>query len=146
VEWSERAPADVLYAGRAYTDVEASVGSEDTIASALIESAPACSFTIWQDPKYEYDGELVMYHPDLGRYSCGCDANGSVHVTANTVDAAVARCVNQDPDATAHHLAAELHHCFGVPWKAAFATCTQREIAPAQSPVAALTQAKPMQG
>ncbi|HXA27642.1 MAG TPA: DUF3145 family protein [Candidatus Angelobacter sp.] len=131
LEWLDELPADVLYAGRAYTDVEASVGSEDTVASALIEAAPGCSFTVWQDPKYEHDGELVMHHPDLGRFDCRCDASGAPHIALHVVDAAVTHCVDLIPGATVHHLASELQRRLGVPWSCAFDRCEQRAIMPA---------------
>ena len=138
MEWVDPAPADVLYAGRAYTDDEASLGSEDTIASALIEAAPGCAFTIWQDPKYEYDGELAMYDPVLGRFSCRCNANGEPHLTVDVIDAALLDCLERNPNAMAGDLATELHRRFGIPWTDQFDLYEQHEVVPVPAPSAGM--------
>jgi hypothetical protein len=131
----EHADRDValLHACEPYVHDEATLGAEDDIAKAIIAAAPQCVFRIWQDPKYEHDGQVVMYHPDLGRFDCGCDAFGDPHISLGVVDAALAHCGELIPHAAAGHLAAELHCRLGVPWTGAFDRCVEHAITPADT-------------
>lgn len=136
LEYADKDPG-VLHTAEKYVDDEATLGTEDRLATALIEAAPQCAFRVWQEPKYDSDGQLVMYHPDLGRFDCGCNAFGEPHITIDIVDSALARCMELVPDAAAGHLASELHWRLGVPWAGAFDRCVGRVIMPsgAQVPV-----------
>jgi len=129
-EYADRDPA-VLHAGEPYVDDEARLGAVDDIAKAIITAAPQCVFRIWQHPKYEHDGQVVMYHPNLGRFDCGCNALGDPHISLGVVDTALAYCTELIPHAAAGHLAAELHWRLGVPWTGDFDRCLARAITPA---------------
>lgn len=63
--------------GDRYLNPDMSCGSADTYADNLMEAAPGASFVLWEDPKYEWLGDLRAYAPDLGPYAAECDANGT---------------------------------------------------------------------
>lgn len=70
-----------LVAGE-YVDEEGRLDLSNEIAQALIAAAPGMAFTTWTDPKYEYEGVLSMYTPELGLYQHGCNADGDATFTA----------------------------------------------------------------
>lgn len=76
-EWTGGGAATELVLGEQYVDYEAAGNLEAEVADALIDKAPGATFIVWADPKYEYPGELVMYTPELGRFSHTCDAQGT---------------------------------------------------------------------
>src|SRR5207253_1503096 len=76
--------------GTVYGDQEASLMANDEIASALIEGAPGATFVVWVDPKYEYDGVITIYAPDLGRFDAESDSDGNIHHTNSQVRRIVA--------------------------------------------------------
>lgn len=68
----------------AYGDSEARLGTNDEIASALTE-LEGVAFAAWDDPKYEWLGQLTIHVPELGAYSAQCDANGTVVLDADVL-------------------------------------------------------------
>ena len=74
-----------LALGEKYGDDEMSLGTDQEIADALIESFPSVTFEVWQDPKYEWDGTITIYAPDLGRYGGTCNSEGEPYLTARQV-------------------------------------------------------------
>jgi hypothetical protein len=74
-------PNPDLVLGDRYGDEECSLDQNEVIANALIAAAPGCSFAAWSDPKYEFDGAMTMYTPELGRFDGACDSNGNIHWT-----------------------------------------------------------------
>lgn len=62
---------------------EAVLGSiaDQDIPGKLIELDPTIVFCIWQDPKYEYLGDVAMHTPELGTYLGPCDASANVVLT-----------------------------------------------------------------
>ena len=63
---------------------EHSVGALDEIAEILNEVQRdldnAFAFRVWEDPKYEWDGQWAGWIPGLGTSGGLCDGNGSTHV------------------------------------------------------------------
>jgi hypothetical protein len=45
----------------------------------------------WEDPKYEYLGEVHLNHPDLGVFVADCDAQGRPVFTSDAIDRLVER-------------------------------------------------------
>lgn len=95
VEHVSEIPAEELDAGalgehlRAY-DTEAELCAWEDLATALV-AVPGIIFCIHQDGKYEYDGQVFMYAPDLGRYgSVGSNADGAPLVFASDIDKVLA--------------------------------------------------------
>lgn len=67
---------DGLRFGVDYHDFEARLDAYAEVAGVLMTEAPGASFRIWNDPKYEWLGGLMLYTPDLGAWGHNCDADG----------------------------------------------------------------------
>jgi len=114
---NEGQPADdQLGLGLTYMDPEVPCGSAQLIAHTLQESAPRASWEVWEDPAYEWLGDLYRFTPDLGLWTANCDTEGTplftpddVHRLAalpNTTDEpARARALGQTHDDRLHTLA-----------------------------------------
>lgn len=76
---------DQLALGLTYMDDETRCGSADTIAHQLVEQAPQASFELWEDPKYEWLGDLRRYTPQLGVFAADCDSEGNAVFTVEKV-------------------------------------------------------------
>lgn len=75
---------DGVHLGEQAMIEETSCGSSDEITSALREQAPGTSFTVWEDPKYEWLGSLNVVAE--GRYfSAVCDSSGNAVWTSEQV-------------------------------------------------------------
>lgn len=122
---------DALHTATPYVDMEAVLGEEDRLATALIAAAPHCAFLAWQDPKYEYDGQVVMYHPALGRFDCGCDAFGTPHICIDVLWAVAGECGVERGTVTAAAFLDALSRHLGQPWRQVLATADHRVIVPA---------------
>lgn len=89
---------------------EVSCGCSDELASLLESCAPQSSFTIWEDPKYEWLGSLNLLTPELGRFTAECDANGRAVFTETEVQNMVANHTGTD-------LADNLMRASGAAWR-----------------------------
>jgi Protein of unknown function (DUF3145) len=58
------------------TVYEARVGTADEVAAKLREAAPGASFYLWEDPCYEWLGDMYAYTPELGIFTAACDSYG----------------------------------------------------------------------
>lgn len=56
----------------------------DHSGTVMVTLAPF-AFTVWEDPKYEWLGELWEYAPGAGAYSAECDADGQAVLSTSTV-------------------------------------------------------------
>ena len=74
-EWSPSEGTDLLK--DLFVVLEVSLGSADGVHDDLIQIDNTAVFAVWQDPKYEFMGDLVMHHPALGTFSAESDAAGS---------------------------------------------------------------------
>ncbi|WP_298800409.1 hypothetical protein [uncultured Pseudonocardia sp.] len=70
------AGADRIALGGLYRADEISCGSAEEIAAQLGQTAPGSTWTVWEDPKYEWLGSVSIQVPGLGTWSAECDANG----------------------------------------------------------------------
>jgi hypothetical protein len=72
-----------------YVNYEWSVGALDEFTKLLNtlqeELDNAFAFRIWEDPKYEWDGEWTGWIPGLGTASGLCDGDGTTHVTNQAI-------------------------------------------------------------
>lgn len=71
--------------GEQYGYDEIRIGDDDEIFGELVEAAPGSTFVVSQDPKYEYDGSVHMYVPELGAFSGTGNSDGEPYVTADVV-------------------------------------------------------------
>lgn len=76
--------------GERYMDPEMSCGSADEYAGNLMEAAPGASFVLWEDPAYQWLGDLRAYAPDLGLFAAQCDADGNPTLMPGQIREAVA--------------------------------------------------------
>lgn len=77
--------ADELKLFTSYGYEESALDAYEEIARAVIVKVPEATFAAWNDPKYEYDGALVMYAPDLGRYEASCNSLGEPYILTRQV-------------------------------------------------------------
>lgn len=87
-DFGEGPPQDGLVAlGEQYGANEVSCGSASELSRQLIEIDPTIVFMLWEDPKYEWLGEVVIYVPELGLWRQECTAEGSAVLYLEQVDA-----------------------------------------------------------
>lgn len=80
-EYGTPLPTDQLELGHTYSAEQAVTGSTVDLTTELIDLAPNASWALWEDPCYEYVGQLHYYTPELGLWSGICDANGTALTT-----------------------------------------------------------------
>lgn len=51
-------------------------GSASDIAQELVHHAPRSSWELWEDPAYEWLGDVRRYTPDLGLFTAECTSEG----------------------------------------------------------------------
>lgn len=103
-----------LVLGRTYTDH--SYGSlSDDVGAALIERAPGATFACWTDPAYLYLGSVVLYAPDLGKFTADCDANGRPLLGQTELRRAI---LEAPATATREELVDAVDRAAGDPWLA----------------------------
>ena len=84
-EWlSDQEVSSPLRLGEEYVAGEVSVGSCGEIGPEL--ATLGATFELWQDPVYEWDGDIYIHVPSLGSFQGSCDANGTIHVSVAEVD------------------------------------------------------------
>lgn len=64
-----------------YIEADGRLDMAEELADVLIATAPGMAFITWTDPRYEYEGTLVMYAPRLGRFQNPCNAEGNATFT-----------------------------------------------------------------
>lgn len=53
------------------------VGDSAAVSRALMEAAPEVSFTVYEEPAYDWLGEIFVYVPHLGVFPASCDNSGT---------------------------------------------------------------------
>lgn len=84
-------------------------GDYDNVISTL--EAWGCSFAMWEDPKYEWLGALVMSTPALGSFSSSCDADANPVLSPGEIRSLVA--THKDNPAA---IGPALLQAIGQPW------------------------------
>ena len=82
--WGEYSTsADQVLNGETYVSDEADIRSIDSLGTAF--EGLGLSYVISQDAKYEYDGIIYMYTPELGTFVGTANQTGTVTVSAPTL-------------------------------------------------------------
>lgn len=71
-----RDPENTVVLGAAYWSAEEVLGTAADVAAELIAGAPEVAFLVWEDPKYEYLGEVHAHTPGSDVFQASCDAEG----------------------------------------------------------------------
>ena len=110
---------DELVLGHRYGWDEMPLDSYSTLASGIIGVAPLATFQCWVDPKYDYDGETVIYAPDLGEFSGPCTEGGEPYIESQSV-----RRILREETSSEDKIAT-LSRALGLPWSERLATLSQ---------------------
>ena len=118
-EWEEGS-ADDLAAGLIMYDARCGIAGE--MAAALAEAVPGASFYLWEDPAYEWLGDVYAYTPALGMFTAECDSNGEPMFRLSDVLATIG---------TANGDAEAVKRAMGGPWREDWSAhcCTPAPIA-----------------
>ncbi|KJR10243.1 hypothetical protein UG54_01295 [Gordonia sihwensis] len=73
---------NVLRIGEIYRIDEIPCKTSEEIANELQEVAPDASWECWEDPKYEWLGDLYRFTPELGLFTVECGGEGEPLFTA----------------------------------------------------------------
>ena len=95
--------------GECYQAYEVSCGTADELGGALAE-LPGISFVLWEDPQYQWLGDLRAHTPELGLFAAACDANGNVCLQPAELLAIIAR------HETKAEIVAAVERATGKPW------------------------------
>ena len=72
--WDGTMVRSMVNRGLNFTSSDFRCGDSGELADGL--QAQGCTFELHEEPRYEWLGELHMFHPKLGRMNALCDANG----------------------------------------------------------------------
>lgn len=89
-------PEGQLGLGLSYMDYETTCGSSAEIAKHLQEVAPGASWTVWEDPAYEWLDKINMFTPELGLFTAECSTEGDAVFTADEILTIESRCSSRD--------------------------------------------------
>ena len=81
--WDAAAVRYIMANDIQFTDDDWRCGEGHELAKALRKLNVA--FEFHEDPKYEWMGDLHMYHPKLGQFYSACDADGEVQISASQI-------------------------------------------------------------
>jgi hypothetical protein len=113
-------PEGKVLIGEPYTDDEARLSIGDDLYSELSETG--VYFECQQDPKYEYDGQIDYFAPELGRFTAFCNASGDLYLTESQLRGALGDLTAGDPHATLREFVdGRLADLTGQRWREAFA-------------------------
>jgi hypothetical protein len=74
IAWDGTKVRSIIVRGLRFTSYDFRCGHSEYLADEL--QALGCTFELYEEPKYEWLGELHMFHPELGRLDTLCDADG----------------------------------------------------------------------
>ena len=115
IDWTRRLPRE-LAMGQPYTAHEVSCGTAQEIAGSLVDAAPGVSFTLWEDPAYQWLGDVYAHTPELGMFHAECDANGNPVYSPAQVADMIREATSRVPGISAADLATEVGKAMGGPW------------------------------
>ncbi|MFC7345048.1 DUF3145 family protein [Saccharopolyspora griseoalba] len=75
----------VVRVGECYYASEWSVGTAEELANELVQAAPDATFTVHEDPAYEFLGEMFSYVPVMGIFNSDCDQFGEPHFSLSAL-------------------------------------------------------------
>lgn len=118
--------------GARFEDDEARLGLLDEIGPVF--EALEVSYVGWQDAKYEYDGEMRAFFPDLGSFDHLTNSNGSPHMTHDQVmrklDEFIASGPPTAPGVALQQFRDQLDRELGGPWLARIESLRYRQNGP----------------
>jgi len=82
-DWDAAVVRDCIEAGIQFTDTQWGCGRGHELAKELKDLG--VTFEFHEDPKYEWMGDLHMFHPELGEFYALCDADGEVQISAHVI-------------------------------------------------------------
>ena len=82
--WSAEQVRELVATGIQFTDDEFNCGSSGDVAKQLM--ALDVVFECHEDPKYEWLGEMHVFHPEVGHFSAECTGDGQAVITDGEVD------------------------------------------------------------
>lgn len=115
IEWSEQMPTDAVVIGAGYTVEEVTLGVHDEIYAALKDTG--VYYSCYQDPKYEWDGQVEYFTPILGRFTAYCNSAGDVYFTQYQLQEVFA---SHADDSLQDFLKGPWRELTGVAWLEAF--------------------------
>ena len=93
------------------TCYEISVGTGADLSAELVKVAPGASFLMWEDPAYQWLGDLYAYTPELGMFTCACDADGTPVMNASQVTRVI-----EATGGNAEQITEAIYKAMGDPW------------------------------
>ena len=81
--WTPAEVRELIDAQVQFTDDQFQCGSGHDLAKALRKLG--CVFEFHEDPKYEWMGDLHMWHPELGQFYSICDADGETTIGSSEI-------------------------------------------------------------
>ena len=115
LDWTDALPAE-LSLDRQYTAHEVSLGTAQEITGRLTKAAPGAAFLLWEDPAYQWLGDVYAHTPELGTFTAACDADGNPVYTREQIAAMVKEITETTLCMTSATLAIELDKRMGGPW------------------------------
>lgn len=109
-DWlGEQVAGDEIKLGHTYCSNDVRVGM--VYESELSTAAPNSAWMQWCDPKYEFNGDIEIYTPKLGRFYASSDADGNVIVHQDQILALIAI-----EGATVESIRDGVRQLFGTAW------------------------------
>lgn len=100
-----------LLLGDTYVIEENNLGTALEVAGKL-KDLPGVSFEVWEDPKYEWDGDYYAHVEGFfGLYNCSISGEGDLHVSSHLIESIIDRHAN---DVSAAGLVTDLHILLGT--------------------------------
>ena len=110
-------PTDSIADGVEFINEQARIGIEEWVGFGLRELG--VSYELQQDGKYEYDGFVEMFTPELGTFSSSSSDDTLVLVSATSLDRAI------DTELTCEALGAAIEKLTGRAWRRHFEQLTK---------------------
>lgn len=123
--------SDPLTVPAELSEDEVVCGTVGELTQPIVEAAPGATWIMWEDPKYEWLGDVAVYTPELGLYTQACDSDGNPVFT----DLEIESVLNSVPVEKASFAAMQdaFHKATGKAWFAAIEAIEQAPFDPAAS-------------
>jgi hypothetical protein len=92
ISWAEGIPADRLILNEPYTAHEMVVGHAGDLATELAELG--VTFELFEEPKYEWDGDCYLNLVGVGGLNLPCNAEGTTHLDCHELFKFIDEAVN----------------------------------------------------
>lgn len=120
-DWcGDNPPANEIILGHTYCDNDVNIG----FVNDYTVDAPNSAWVRWNDPKYEYLGDLEIHVPGLGYFRAQCNADGEAQFSTDQIIAAIEK---QPADAGRDQILMAIGELTGKQWNEAIAALTTWE-------------------